>query len=221
MKKILILMSVAIIALTSCKSAPKADEAKTADQKIVNVAEGTAYILDGGAVVSFIGTKPIGQHHGNFKITEGAIYVKNGAMVSGGKITLDMKSLKIIDKDTNGVAKLTKHLSSPDFFEVDKFPTAIFEITSVEPYTDSAKTDIILNGATHVINGNLTLKGATKNISFPAIIKVNNQVMSAAANFNINRTNWGLVYGNDKSLGDKFIRPEVNISFSISANKAQ
>lgn len=221
MKKLLTLVLIAVIGFAACQPTPKADKAKTEDEKQAAISEGVAYTVDSNQVINFIGTKPIGQHHGTFNITEGNLFVKNGVSVTGGKFVMDIRSLKIVDKDTSGTAKLTHHLSSVDFFDAEKFPTATFEITSVEPFVDSIKTAIILDGATHIVNGNLTLRGVTKNVSFPAIIKVNNDVLSANANFNINRTDWGLVYGNDKSLGDKFIRPEVNVSFSIAATKKQ
>ena len=63
------------------------------------------------------------------------------------------------------------------------------------------------------------MKGVTKSVTFPAIVKATPEALLAQANFNINRTDWGLVYGNDKSLGDKFIRPEVNIALNIAAKK--
>lgn len=220
MQKIFTFAAAAMILMASCQSAPKADEAATTDEQQAASAEGTAYKIDSTQFVSFIGTKPVGQHHGNFNISEGQIFVQNGVEVKGGKLTLDITSLKITDKDTNGVAKLSGHLASADFFEVDKFPTATFEITDIKPFNaDSSKPAIVLDGATHTVSGNLTMKGVTKNVTFPAIITVTDNVATAQANFNINRTDWGLVYGNDKSLGDKFIRPEVNVSFSITANK--
>lgn len=220
MNKLLSIFAVAVIALASCKSAPKADEAKTSEEQQAASTEGVAYKIDSTQVVNFIGTKPVGQHNGTFNVIEGNILVQNGTAVTGGKLTLDMTSLKITDKDTAGSYKLAGHLASPDFFEVSKFPTATFEITDVQPYSaDSTKPALILDGATHTVSGNLTLKGVTKNVTFPAIINATDNVVTAKANFNINRTDWGLVYRNDKSLGDKFIRPEVNISFSLSANK--
>lgn len=220
MNKLLSLFTVAALALASCQSAPKADEAKTGDEQTASSAEGVSYKIDSTQTVSFIGTKPVGQHNGVFNITQGELFVQNAAEVTGGKLTMDMKSLKIVDADTAGTSKLAGHLASPDFFEVDKFPTASFEITDVQPYkADSSASAIVLDGATHTVSGNLTLKGVTKNVTFPAVITVSDNVATAKANFNINRTDWGLVYGNDKSLGDKFIRPEVNVSFSVTANK--
>ena len=52
---------------------------------------------------------------------------------------------------TTTAPNFTKHLSSPDFFDVEKFPTAKFESTSVA-----------VSGQTAKITGNLTLHGVTK-----------------------------------------------------------
>jgi hypothetical protein len=41
--------------------------------------------------------------------------------------------------------------------------------------------------------------------------------LKALANFDINRTLWGIRYGNDKSLGDKFISETVNVQLNLKA----
>lgn len=64
-------------------------------------------------------------------------------------LTIDTTSL-----DTNH-AERDKHLRSPDFFDVEKFPTATFVSTG---YSGDA------NGG--MLSGDLTLHGVTKNISF-------------------------------------------------------
>ncbi|MFV0604301.1 MAG: YceI family protein [Niabella sp.] len=219
MRNLLFLLLIITVVFVSCKSAPKADDAATGEEQTAATTSGEAYKIDSTQTVNFIGTKPVGQHNGSFNIANGEIFVNNGADVTGGKLTLDMASLKINDADTSGSYKLAGHLASPDFFEVATFPTAVFEITNVQPYSADSTQKLLLEGATHTLSGNLTLKGSTKNVSFPAIITVSGNTVTAQANFNINRTDWGLVYGNDQSLGDKFIRPEVNISFNITATK--
>lgn len=218
MKRIFIIFLTAL-SLTACQSAPKADQAKTEEGKDVAEADGESYKVNTSQYINFIGTKPVGEHHGSFNISEGVFYVKNEASVTGGKLVFNIRSLKITDKDTSGSQKLMGHLSSPDFLDVANYPTAAFEITSVEDYTPDSTNSLVLDGATNTIKGNLTLKGVTKNVSFPAIIKVTPTIVTATANFNINRTDWNLVYGNDQSLGDKFIRPEVNINFAVTATK--
>jgi polyisoprenoid-binding protein YceI len=90
-------------------------------------------------------------------------------------------------------------------------------ITKVEPF-DSSKSKAVLPNANYLISGNLTLKDSTKNVTFPATVIVEGNNVEAKANFNIDRTQWGMSYGNDKSLQDKFIRPEVNIQFDLKAS---
>lgn len=218
MKKQLLTACIALALLNSCADAPKADEAATSEQKEAAAGEGVTMMADvSSSSVSFIGTKPTGQHSGVFTLNDGSLTVKDGAL-TGGKFTINIGSMKITDKDTAGASKLVGHLLSPDFFDAAKFANATFEVTGVETY-DSTKIKSLLPGATHIISGNLTLKDSTKNVSFPAQVSVTDAGVTATADFNIDRSNWGLSYGNDKSLGDRFIRPEVNIKLNIAAKK--
>ncbi len=86
-------------------------------------------------------------------------------------------------------ADLNKHLMSPDFFDVAKYPTATFVSTSVVPMPDNKAK----------IMGNLTLLGVTK----PVVLSA--QLSGAGANLmskretigfhattTIDRTQWGL-----------------------------
>ncbi len=139
-----------------------------------------------------------------------------GEEVTGGKFVLDMKTVKTDDQDEKGNTKLTGHLAGEDFFDVAKHPTATFEITGV---TKGASDNSIMKDATHTVTGNLTIKDSTRSISFPAKIAVSATGVTADAAFNIDRTQWGLVYGNDKGLGDSFIYPEVNLTLHLVATK--
>jgi polyisoprenoid-binding protein YceI len=218
MKKFFFPLASITLLLTACNNAPKADEATTTDQQKVATSEGIVYNADiTASSVSFIGTKPVGQHQGAFTLKEGSLTLKDGSL-SAGNFIVDLPSMKITDKDTAGSTNLKGHLLSPDFFDAAKYSTATFELTKAETY-DSAKLKSLLPGATHIISGNLRLKDSTKNISFPAIVTVLDASVTVVADFNIDRTRWGMAYGNDKSLKDKFIRPEVNIKLNIVAKK--
>lgn len=210
-KAIFLFASVAALA-TSCNNAPEGDAATTADAQAAAAGSGASYSIDTTAsVVEWVGTKPVGQHNGTLKIANGEFSIADGS-ITAGKFTIDINSLTDLDMEGEMKGKLEGHLKSADFFDAAKYPTASFVITAVEPVTgDSA--------ATHKISGNLTLKDSTKNVSFPARVTVADNTVKAIANFNIDRTQWGMYYGNDQSLGDKFIRPEVNIKLNINANK--
>jgi polyisoprenoid-binding protein YceI len=221
MKQTLLFFVLGAALFASCQSDPKADNAQTGEaQQVSAPAGGTSYKADlAQSRIEWIGTKPIGQHHGSMMLKDGNLTVDNNS-VTGGSFTIDMTTLKVLDKDTTGIAKLGGHLSSADFFDVAQYPTASFQLTSVTPGTDSVGgKELVMKDATHTVTGNLTLKAVTKSVTFPAKIAVNDNMATADANFNIDRTQWGLVYGNDQSLGDKFIRPTVNIQLHLVANK--
>ncbi len=219
MKKITLFIS-AVITLTACNNAPEADKAAITDTQVVATAQGTAYGIDSTTVVIWTGAKPTGTHAGTFKVVDGALVV-NDNKLSGGGFTIDVNSLNNIDlaSDAENKGKLEGHLKSADFFDVEKHPTAKFEITSVEPYVADANVKTLTKDATHLIKGNLTLKDSTKNISFPANVVITGTSATANADFNIDRTLWGMNYKGPNNPQDWVINKEVNIKLALSATK--
>lgn len=205
------------------------------------VAEGagdTLAINPAASTISWTGYKPTGKHFGKIPTTEGVLTVQGDA-ITGGTFTFDITGLKIEDipaTDEN-YGKLFGHLQSPDFFDAANHPTATFEITAVEPFaagdqisdkqeftTDNTPaTDSSLSPAspTHWISGNLTMRGTTKNIKFPAAVSLANGKVSAKAGFNIDRTAWGLMYGDESGAVDKakdqFIYNTVSLVLDVNA----
>ena len=203
-------LAIAIAAtFTACKTTPKGDEATTTDTQTVATTSGADYLIDSASVVSFTGT---------FKLTDGKISVADGK-VSAGSFTINIAGIILTEPAEMIQTKLKGHLLSPDFFDAAKYPTAKFEITKITDYTSNETDKSVVAGANALVSGNLTLKDSTKNVSFPAAITVTETEVTAKANFNIDRTQWGMSYGNDKSLKDKFISPEVNIAIDIKAKK--
>ena len=129
--------------------------------------------------------------------------------------------------DSASINKLTGHLKSADFFDVEKNPEGMFELTAVEKYSGAAVKDSTdarqeqiskykVTDPTHTVSGNLTLKGVTKNISFPARITVSGNSVEAIAKFNFNRKDWNIVYAGKP---DDLIRDNVHLGISIKAEK--
>lgn len=221
MKRTILLLSATAVFFASCQGDPKADEAKTTEaMATTTAATGATYKADlTQSRVEWTGTKPTGQHNGTMMLKSGEMMI-DGGNITSGKFDIDMNSMQITDKDTAGSSKLAGHLKSADFFETEKYPGATFEITGVKAGLDSAMSkDLVMKDATHTVMGNLTMKGQTKGITFPAKVVVSDATATADANFNIDRTQWGLNYGNDASLGNKMIRPTVNIVLHLVANK--
>lgn len=205
---------VAVIAasLAACNSNVK-DKVETTEKQTAAITEGTAYAVDSTSTITWTGSKPTGTHTGTFKITEGTFFVKDGAL-AGGTFAIDINSLNNEDlaADAESKGKLEGHLKSPDFFDVAKYPTAKFEITAVEPNTDSTK-----KGITHIIKGNLTLKDSTKNVAIPARVTVDSKTLSASATFSIDRTVWGMNYKGPENPQDWIIAKAVELKLNLTA----
>lgn len=210
---------------TACAEAPDSDKAKVEEAKPVEKKANIANLAEGVKVsqvdlknssVGWIGTKPTGKHEGIFNLKSGRITTKDNKLV-GGEFIIDIKSLTVTDLQGEMGANLRGHLISDDFFKASKYPTGKFTITGVQVIKDADKDKTKFKGATHNVQGNLELLGVSKSIQFPARVFLNKDKFQAEADFNINRTDWGISYGNDQSLGDKFIKPEVNIKLDIKS----
>jgi polyisoprenoid-binding protein YceI len=153
--------------------------------------------------IGWLAKKVTGQHNGTIGISAGTLNVDGNKLV-GGNFTIDMKTIKDLDlTDPASNQKFVGHITSGDFFEIEKFPTATFAITNV-----SKKS----------ITGNLTIKGITKSITFPAKISVKGGKVTAKADITIDRTDFNIRYGSKKffeSIGDKAIYDDFALTISL------
>lgn len=157
--------------------------------------------------------KVTGGHVGTVDIKGGNVYVDNGKL-TGGEYEIDFTTIKVLDLQDPGMnAKLTGHLKSDDFFSAEKFPSGKFEIISAEEITDAS-------GNNYKITGNLTIKGITKQITFPAKVNISGDNLTATADFTIDRTLWDIKFRSGKffeNLGDNLIYDDFKIKFNIAA----
>jgi polyisoprenoid-binding protein YceI len=218
MKASIYLLTVALF-FAACNNNSNTDKAQAGEKQEAAAVTGNTYVVDTTeSTVEWTGYKPGGKHHGTFRVASGTVSAENNS-ISGGNFTISVSS--ITNKDLEGAdkGKLEGHLRSVDFFEVEKYPTAKFEITKVEPYTDSSNIKSKLDGATHLMRGNLTLKDQTKNVTFPAKVTVSDAELTAKADFDIDRTQWGMNYKGPNNPQNWFIKKEVNIKLNIKAKK--
>lgn len=214
----IIMLSATFITI-SC-GGPQGERAATGDAKEVAEAKGVVYNAElNSSKIEWIGTKPTGQHNGTINISKGNVLVDNGQIV-GGEIVIDMNSIVVLDltdAETNG--KLRGHLLSADFFETETYPEARFVFTSVEKY-QGEQTGAV--GFTHLVSGNLTMKDATRNVTFPALIEMQGQSLKAVSDsFIIDRSEWNVKYGSRKffdNLKDNFIHDDIVLRIMFLAN---
>ena len=197
-------------------------EALEAEEAAVAAVEAVPFEIDPTAsTIEWRGTKPTGEHIGTIGIQEGVI-MANDEEIAGGKVTVDMNSITVLDE---GMApedreSLANHLKGTvegketDFFNVQEFPVAVFEITGVSE----------VNGE-NMLQGNLTIKNETKNIEIPVTTSISGDELTLQSEtFTIDRTDWGVNYGSKSifdDLGDNFISDDMELKIAVTARRAE
>ena len=215
---------VMLLILTGCQSGNKSDKVTTASEQEAAETAGAEYSIDTTATkVSWRATHKGGlaPRYGNIEVSSGVLSAEDGAL-SGGNLQLSLNGLKVDPSSVTEPGKkhtdLEQHLKTADFFDVQKYPEALFVITKVAPF-DSLKHTSAIQGANSLISGNLTLKDSTLNIEFPAKLTISENQINAQARFTIDRAAWGLSYKTEGSPEDWAISRDVDIEFDIKADK--
>jgi polyisoprenoid-binding protein YceI len=122
--------------------------------------------------------------------------------------------IKTVSVDTNHQKRDT-HLRSPDFFNVEKYPTMTYKMTSYEKQGDN-----------YVANGNLTLLGATKPIALTGTFNgvlpkdpMGNTRAGFSAEGKINRKDFGMNWNKALDNGGLVVGDEVTIRLEIECIK--
>jgi polyisoprenoid-binding protein YceI len=197
-------IAAAALAVVAASCSNKAEETE--------VAASTAYTVDvtassvewNGEVVGVYG------HNGTVKLASGTVEVADSQIV-GGTFTIDMTSIWPTDsasyKDQDGgrATDLVAHLATNDFFGVDSFPTATFEVVSAEGLDK--------------VNGKLTVKGVTVDEQ----LEISNlQVSEAGATFTgtlvFDRQKHGVSWKH--FVKDYVLADDITVTFTVVATPA-
>ncbi len=146
---------------------------------------------------------------GTVAIASGSATVASGA-VTQGTVTVDLTTITTISTGQgSGETMMQKHLKSADFFDVEKYPTAVFVFEKLAPASLSGQ---------FAVDGTLTVKGITKPISFLATLARAGDSLTMEATATLDRTLWGLTYASGnffKNLGDKVIGDMFTVHFVV------
>ena len=174
-----------------------------------NGAKPVTYTVDvAKSTITWVGKKVAGSHNGTIALKSGSLDV-NGKHVTGGTFVMDMTAIK----DADGSDKLEGHLKADDFFGAEKFPTSTFTIKKVAG-----------NGTNIMVTGDLTVKGVTNTITFPATLTWNadKTVSATAEKITVDRTKFGIQYRSKSifsDIGDKMIEDDFTLSVKLVAKK--
>ena len=141
-------------------------------------------------------------HTGTVAISEGGLQVADGK-ISGGKFTIDMTTIATTNLTGRMAKKLVGHLNSEDFFATEKHKTANLVVLGMDG--DNVKA-------------NLTIKGITNEVTFPATVSVVDGVLTATAEIEVDRSKYDVRYGSDSffdNLGNKAIDNIIKFTVTL------
>ncbi len=151
-------------------------------------------------------------HKGTVLLKEGEVKVVDGKIVAGDFLLL-MDSIKDADIDYDLMRKtLENTLRSEIFFDTKNYPLAEFSLYYIEKNKENEKYKVM---------GNLTVKGITNCVIFPATITVSpDKLLAVSDTFQINRFNWDItVYSKHDSTdnGGLFIADNIDLAVRLVA----
>ncbi|MEO6283150.1 MAG: YceI family protein [Dyadobacter sp.] len=174
--------------------------------------ETQTFAVDGSkSNIDWTGKKVTGAHNGSIDIKAGKLTLQDGKL-SGGNFVIDTTSIKILDiTDPATNAQFAGHLFSEDFFSTERFTEATFVMTS----TDQQNAD------NYLITGDLTIKGITHPVSFPAKVHFSEGSVTASGKILVDRTRYEMKFRSGNfftNLGDTLIYNEFELDVTLTAS---
>lgn len=217
MKKNLFFGGIAALAITLTVISCGKDKPVTSESnEVLTTKKGQVYVVDTmNSKIEWKGFKVLKtdntSHFGSIKFENGEVTINENKLESG-KFVVALTTLANSDiKDADDSAKLNGHLKSADFFDVEKFPTASYEITKVSEAPAGGDYNTVLDG-------NLTIKGITKPVSFNANVKMGEgELQIATEPKDISREEFGIKFQIPAANG--LIKDEINIQMLMKANE--
>ena len=121
--------------------------------------------------------------------------------------TIDASTLSTHDKQRDG------HLKSPDFLDVEQFPTIAFKSTRIEHAAHDQ----------YRMTGDLTIKDVTRPVSLDVVYSgqakdpMGNMHAGFSAYMTINRKDWGLTWNVALETGGLLVGDQIKIALEIEA----
>lgn len=183
------------------------------------LADGTYAVDTTKSTATWEGSKKILVNwidRGSIKISAGSVAVASSTL-SSTVITFDMQTITASETGRGNEAttslQLVKHLKSDAFFNVEKYPTAVFKATGLK----------VQPGVEQTITGDLTIRDVTKSISLPILVTQEDGMIVVSGKAVVDRTGFNVKFGSSKffdSLGDNVVNDEFKLDFKVYFKRA-
>ena len=219
MKKLILSIAIVGMTLSSCNNNGKKVDTKDA-KKVTVVSTSQTITLNNIDEGSFVNWRA--SHLGGVQPRFGKVFIKdvtfavNNGKLANATVTMNLSSLTVesFPEESEQTAKLEGHLKSPDFFNIEKYPTSKFELTQLKESSGDFNSKI---------TGNLTISDITKSITFNANVEISeNRASIKSEDFSIDRTDWNLTYNTEGTEGvpvDYLISNNIGFTINVSSIK--
>ena len=136
-----------------------------------------------------------------------------GHGIKSANFDIDMTTINCTDMSGESASDLESHLKADDFFGTEKHPIASIVMISATAFKDE-------EGNNFNIKANLTIKGITEEVAFPAKVTIGDKQVTLVAKIVFDRTKYGIKYKSKtvfEDLGDKFIYDDVDLNVNLVA----
>ncbi|MEE4255467.1 MAG: YceI family protein [Bacteroidales bacterium] len=199
---------IAILALgiitASCTQGEKKQKAKAEDKNTSSMSISNVTLDPEKSRVMWAGTMlGIYTHEGTLNMTEASLDISNGK-ITGGSFTVDMNTMVATDENYNPEEgstpeKLIGHLKSPDFFDVENYPTASFTITGSEGNT---------------VTGLLTLRGETNEEKVENVMMTKEgDMVKITGDMTVDRKKYGVSW--DSPVQDRVLSDDMELKIQL------
>lgn len=158
--------------------------------------------------IRWTGSMPAVTHEGLLSLASFEADISDAGKVESLKAVVDMNSINVTDLKGDDKEKLTGHLKSDDFFLVEEYPVATFDL---KEHKDNQ------------LHGTITIRGVSKEVSLPVRVSGDpERGWMLVGNFDYNRKDFGVDYQNTGFLGlfdaakSKIIRDAIDVSVSLT-----
>ena len=210
-KRYFSLASIILLFLIGCSKNTGMKDSNVSTTSHLNLKEGSYNIIREKSELKWIGKEFSSKTHtGTLFLKEGRINVNSNGMIEG-KVVIDMASIIVTDLQGEWKDKLEGHLKNPDFFDVEKFPTAFITFQSTKKPNKENKINL---------DGELTIKDITHPLSFTVDLMDTEPFLKAQAIFSFDRSKYDVRFRSGKffeKLGDKLILDDIDIDIILAS----
>ena len=207
------IVAVTVTALATVSYAPRDVIVRAPHVVGIGGSPDTLVVQPAASSIRWKGTKfrGLGKHEGTIGIVSGQLIIRHEQLI-GGTFTIDMRTIQVTDIPENDSVprrRLRNHLMHADFFDVERYPTAVFTATGARR----------IGPARWQVTGDLRMHGVTVPVSFATAVRWGEVGhLIATSSLTIDRQRWGIAYRGSRLTND-LVDDDIQLAITLEARR--